>query len=73
MTLNKQHEASFKSVKLAFIGKYGKNEHRLPKDLDNLLKLREAQVMEYARQLALSVDGLTVDQIGTIKDRFKDG
>jgi hypothetical protein len=73
MTLNKQQEAAFKSVKLALIGKYGKNEHRLPKDLDNLIKLREEQVMQYARQLALSVDGLTPDQIGKIKDRFTDG
>lgn len=73
MILNKQQEAIFKSVKTAFSSKYGKNEYRLPKDLKNLISLREGQVMAYARQLALSTDGLTSAQIEQIKTRFKDG
>jgi hypothetical protein len=66
----KKQERDFEAVKAAFIGKYGGEHHRIGKDLSNLLKLREEQLLERFRDGVIHSGKLYEPQIPIIKDLF---
>jgi len=80
MNIGKRLDEIFNAVKVAFIKKYERTKtpccdirHRkFQKDLNDLIKTREKQVFNHARDIALKTEGLTGEQITQINDRFNE-
>lgn len=65
-----KQDNDFNAVKTAFVGKYGKEHPRMVKDLNNLIKMREAQCFARCRGVILNAAYIAPAQIPLIKDTF---
>lgn len=71
MSKDAKIDRDFNAVKAAFIGKYGRDNQRLVKDLNNLIEMREVQCFGRVRDTIVRAQYLTNAQIVLIQEMFK--